>query len=63
MGFDEQNKNEPIIQPHKKTTQVNIAIAIAVIVFIAITGVVLWVIASNPEETRTEMHQEIKERD
>jgi hypothetical protein len=37
MGFD-KNDSRPIINPAKRTTQVNFSIAIAVLIFFAICG-------------------------
>ncbi|HVU18114.1 MAG TPA: hypothetical protein VHD32_14400 [Candidatus Didemnitutus sp.] len=48
MGFDPQNAEQPLVNPHKRTTQVNIVIAIAVVVFFAITAVYLVHKARHP---------------
>ena len=35
MGFDPQNANEPIVNFRKRTTKVNIATVVAVVIFLA----------------------------
>ncbi len=42
MGFD-KNDARPIVEPAKRTTKVNISIAVAVVVFFAIGfAAILW---------------------
>ncbi len=46
MGFD-QNEDQPIIQPRKKTTKVNLAMVAGVLVFFIITVALLWVFSAR----------------
>jgi hypothetical protein len=48
MGFD-ANSDQPLIQPKKRTTKVNFAVVIAVLVFFAISAVALYWFSRNPE--------------
>ncbi len=36
MGFEPQTADQPLVNPHKRTTKVNLAMAIAVVVFLII---------------------------
>jgi len=49
MSFD-KDSNLPLINPQKRTTKVNFAIVIAVVIFLAIcAGVIVW-LNGNPHE-------------
>ena len=50
MGFDE-NSNKPLVNPHKRTTKVNFAVVIAVVVFFVISAVMLIRFMRHPETT------------
>lgn len=58
MGFDPQNKEQPLVDPQKRTTKVNIAQVVAVIVFLVLTTAIMIAFISRPEETRNEVHEE-----
>lgn len=49
MGFDPQNAEQPLVNPHKRTTQVNIGVAIGVLVFILLSSLYLVHKARHPE--------------
>lgn len=49
MSFD-QNSDLPLIQPHKRTTKVNFAIVVGVLLFFVITGAVLFWFHRNPDQ-------------
>lgn len=38
----------------KRTTKVNVSIAVAMIVFLILAGIVLFAVRDDPEESRTE---------
>lgn len=61
MAFDKESAGLPLVQPQKKTTQVNIGIVVAVMVFFTVVGIVLWNISRHPEKTRNDVHQEIQQ--
>jgi len=43
MGFDPQTAGQPLINVHKRTTKVNIVMAISVVVFLLIgVAVIVW---------------------
>lgn len=49
MSFD-KDSHRPLVNPRKRTTKVNFAIVIAVVVFLAVcAGVIAWLNA-NPHE-------------
>ncbi|HWA11427.1 MAG TPA: hypothetical protein VG838_18450 [Opitutaceae bacterium] len=50
MAFD-QNSDLPVVNPHKKTTQVNIWMIVAVLVFFGICGLVYFQFARHRSET------------
>ena len=50
MGFD-QNDPRPIMQPKKRTTKVNLFVAIGVIVFLTISVAGMWYFATRYGET------------
>lgn len=59
MGFDANSADQPIVNVHKKTTQVNLWMAIGVAVFFAVCiALVVWARQShgrdqpNPPEQR-----------
>jgi hypothetical protein len=41
MGFD-QNDPRPIINVHKRTTKVNLRMAVGVAVFFIVGGILIW---------------------
>jgi uncharacterized protein HemX len=42
MGFD-QNETQPLIEPSRKTTKVNLAMVAAVLIFLALgAGAICW---------------------
>jgi hypothetical protein len=47
MGFD-QNDPRPVLNPHKKTTQVNIWMAVAVVMFFVAGALAIWIYSSLP---------------
>ncbi len=47
MGFD-QNDPRPIMNPHKKTTQVNLWMVVGVVVFFIAGAVAIWLYANHP---------------
>lgn len=47
MGFD-KHSDGPIVNPHKKTTQVNIWMVIGIVVFFLITGLLMARFVLNP---------------
>jgi hypothetical protein len=49
MGFDPQNAGQPLVNPHKRTTQVNIAVALGVLVFLALSAMYLIHKKNHPE--------------
>ena len=46
MGFD-QNDQRPILNPHKKTTQVNLWMVVGVIVFFVAGGLAIWLYSNH----------------
>ena len=43
MGFDQESAGQPLVNVHKRTTKVNFAVALGVVVFLLISlGVVIW---------------------
>jgi hypothetical protein len=43
MGFDPQNAGQPLVNVHKRTTKVNIAAAIGIVIFFLIgLGYAVW---------------------
>lgn len=54
MGFDKDD-TQPVMNVKRRTTKVNIGIAIAVIAFFVIAGVILWSLSENPEQSQTEV--------
>jgi len=60
MAFDKDTPELPLVQPQKKTTQVNIGIVVGVVIFFIIVGVVLWKVVQNPEKTRSDVHEEVQ---
>lgn len=46
MGFD-KNDSRPLVEPAKRTTQVNISIVVGVIVFLVIGAVAIAWVRSN----------------
>jgi len=44
MGFD-QNDSQPIIHPRRRATRVNLWMVLAVLVFLAAGGALIWVFA------------------
>ena len=48
MSIDKRSSGLPEVNIHKRTTQVNLSIVIAVAIFLAVTlGVVWWLWSSN----------------
>lgn len=48
MGFD-KDSTLPLVNPHKKTTKVNLVMVLAVVVFLLCSaGVVIWLSHSRP---------------
>ncbi|HEX2100179.1 MAG TPA: hypothetical protein VHF69_05935 [Candidatus Synoicihabitans sp.] len=58
MGFDDQTQGQPLVQTHKKTTKVNIAMVIGVLIFFVIAVAVGVHYMRNPAEARSEVHQD-----
>jgi hypothetical protein len=58
MGFDPQTKNEPLMDVGKRTTKVNVAVVIGVVLFLVIASVMLFKYMRSPAETRQDMHEE-----
>jgi len=54
MGFEPQTAGQPLVNVHKRTTKVNIAMAIAVVVFfiVGIAGIV-WATQRAKNDTPT----------
>jgi len=50
MGFD-QNDPRPILNPHKKTTQVNIWMVVAVLAFFVGGAIAILIYAVLPESS------------
>lgn len=48
MAFD-QNSRGPLVHPQRRTTKVNFAVIIAVIVFLVISAVAVFWFERNPE--------------
>lgn len=47
MGFDKDD-TRPVVDVEKRTTKVNISMAIGVIVFFIVTGIVVWALFIRP---------------
>lgn len=58
MGFDPQNKDQPLVDVGKRTTKVNLAVVIGVVVFFVVAAIVMFTFMRSPGETRNEMHEE-----
>ncbi len=61
MAFDKDSAEQPLVQPQKKTTQVNMGMVVAIAIFFTIVGIVLWNVSRHPEETRNDVHQDIRQ--
>lgn len=46
MGFD-KDSDQPIVNPRKKTTQFNIWMAISIVIFLLIMGLVVYRLRQN----------------
>ncbi|HYP18424.1 MAG TPA: hypothetical protein VEQ65_14525 [Opitutus sp.] len=53
MGLDKDDSTPPV-DMRKRTTKVNISIAIAVIAFFVITALVIWRLSENPPGSSAE---------
>jgi hypothetical protein len=52
MAFDQQQPgNTPVVDPHRRTTKVNITIAVGVLIFLAVGIFVMW-FASKHDDNR-----------
>lgn len=47
MGFD-KNDPRPVVNPAKRTTKVNVAIIVGVVVFFLVAGLVVWALWADP---------------
>jgi len=59
MGFDDNSAGQPLVNVHKKTTQVNLWMVVGVIVFFVVSASVLFSVSrrhgpdeSNPPEAQ-----------
>jgi hypothetical protein len=48
MGFDPQTANQPLVNPHKGTTKVNLSMVAGVVLFFVLTFGYLWWKAHHP---------------
>ena len=56
MGFD-QGDSQPIVNPSKKTTKVNLFLVLAVVAFFGIGAYFIWSTARNKPQSREEILQ------
>ena len=55
MSFDKDNQSpSQVVNVHKRTTKVNFAVVIGVLVFFLLGGVAIWMTARNPPQTPSE---------
>lgn len=59
MGFDKNNPDQPLVRPERRTTQVNVWIAIGVLVMILASFVYLVHAHKHPVETQNSAVQEL----
>jgi len=50
MAFDKQTAGQPIIQPEKRTTQVNVWVVVGVAVFLLLGALALVHVYHNPPQ-------------
>ena len=58
MGFEPQTADKPLVDVHKKTTKVNVSMAIAVVLFLVLgICVVVWAVKreSRREPVKTQV--------
>lgn len=60
MGFDENTKDRPLIEPRKKSTRVNFWIAASIVAFLLIGGFYYFHTASHQEQTQNEVQQHLQ---
>ncbi|AOS44728.1 hypothetical protein Verru16b_01795 [Lacunisphaera limnophila] len=54
IGFEPQTSGQPLVNVHKRTTKVNISMAIAVAVFLLIgLGGIIWAVRREDQAERT----------
>ena len=59
MGFDADSAGQPIVNVHKKTTQVNLWMVVGVVVFFLISaGVVVWLSQRHTTDERPNAPEE-----
>ncbi|HKB90117.1 MAG TPA: hypothetical protein VKC60_06325 [Opitutaceae bacterium] len=58
MGFD-KDSNLPVVNPTKKTTQVNLYMAVAIVVFFVLTAYVIWRVSKHPPQKPAEVTQPV----
>ena len=59
MGFD-QNQPGPVVEPAKKTTQVNLWMALAVIIFFLCGALTIGWFHRHPREITHSVHQQMQ---
>lgn len=56
MSFDKDRQSpDKIVEVRKRTTKVNIAVAIGVLLFLAVGGWVVWSVTRNPPQNPGEV--------
>lgn len=52
MGFEPQTADQPLVNVHKRTTQVNFAVVIGVVVFLLVgIGGMIWFVQRSETDT------------
>lgn len=59
MATPVQTHNEPIVNPRRWTTKVNIALVIGVILVMIIGAIWTWGTLRNPEKTRDQIDKDV----
>lgn len=55
MSFDKDHQSpDTLVDTGKRTTKVNFAVAIAVVLFLLVGGLVLWAVMRDPPQTSEE---------
>lgn len=58
MSFD-KDSSEPVMNVHRRTTQVNLSMTAGVLLFLIVCGVLIWWYARDPGETADDVHREV----
>lgn len=55
MSFDKDHQSpDQLVDPHKRTTKVNIGVVIGALIFFILMGIFVWRVAKNPPQNPAE---------